>query len=62
MKMEIEGFLSGEAEKGRIHIRTAYGDFLDYARELNRYCMNFLTGLKIDWGNHHRLIINTLFH
>lgn len=59
--METEGFLSVEAEKSRIDIRTAYEDIFDYARELNRYCMNFLTGLKIDWVNHHHLIINTLF-
>lgn len=61
MKIETDGFLSVEAEKGKIHISTPYRDFLNYARELNRYSMALLTGLEIDWGNNHRLIINALF-
>ena len=59
--IETDGFLSEEAEKGKIHVIKKYEDFFKYAKELNRYCMRLLTGLKIDWEDRHSLIINTLF-
>lgn len=60
-KIEIDGFLSEEAATARIQIIAKYDDFFEYARELNRYCMEFMAGLKIDWKDNYKLIINALF-
>ena len=60
-KIETDGFLSEEAASAKIQIITKYDDFFSFARELNRYSMGFMAGLKIDWKDNYRLIINALF-
>jgi len=60
-KIETDGFLSDEAGSAKIEIIKKYDDFFAYARELNCYSMGFMAGLKIDWKDNYKLIINALF-
>lgn len=60
-KIETDGFLSEESERGKKQIVEKYKDAFDFAENLNRFCMKFLNSLKIDWEDNFHLIVNTLF-
>lgn len=60
-KIEEEGFLSEEAEAGKIHIYEKYKDFFGFAKDINKLCMKLLTELKIDSEDNHKLIVDMLF-
>ncbi|MCP4552975.1 MAG: hypothetical protein GY834_13250 [Bacteroidetes bacterium] len=59
-KIEIDGFLSEESEKGRLNFNQNYQDIFDFSKELNQFCMKFMREQKIDWENKQQLIIKTL--
>ena len=60
-KIEIDGFLSGEAEKGRNNFYLNYKDIFDFAKDLNKFCMKYMQEQKVEWNDKHKLIIKILF-
>ena len=60
-KIEIDGFLSEESENGRKNFHLKYRDVFDFAKDLNRFSMDFMQKQKVDWKDKHKLIIKTLF-
>lgn len=59
-KIATDGFLSEESENGKNQIFEKYIDAFKLSIDLNRFCVEFLNSLKIDWKDKYRLIVNTL--
>lgn len=59
-KIELEGFLSIEAEEGKKYIIEQYKDVFDLAKDLNRFSMTFLRQQRMEEEINHKFVINVL--
>lgn len=60
-KIEIDGFLSEESDKGRENYYLKYQDIFDFAKDLNRFCMQFMQDQKVEWEDKQKYLIKILY-
>jgi hypothetical protein len=59
--MDVDGFLSEDAQKGREIVRSAYSDWFALGNELNRFGMSVLQKIEVDRSNKYQVIELVLF-